>query len=306
MTDINTAIHGFLDELEQKHDITIAYAAELSSRAYGLDGPDSDYDISIIYTHNNIRAYARLEERTSSLQTDHPDPNKDIEVQGWDLNQYMRLLADSNEHAIDTLRTDIIYHSTFDHDALTTYITNHYNPIALYHTYRSIAKNMYRKFISDHLYDSEGNNYDILARSDDGWIINHPEDGKTHIDKTNEKYDESQTKRTVKRNLYIMKYALYAKQLRVSGENGEHELPSLNFQQFLDTQAPQLTTEKQLDMLHTLAEQKRNGDGSKEIGAIVSEDLAFQPKEIDHEIHARDGPDIDVLNDFIDTILDNT
>lgn len=41
-----------LQYLEQTHKIHILYACEAGSRQYGIQSPDSDYDVKFIYTHN--------------------------------------------------------------------------------------------------------------------------------------------------------------------------------------------------------------------------------------------------------------
>jgi predicted nucleotidyltransferase len=39
-------------EIEKEHTVTILYAVESGSRAWGFESLDSDYDIRFIYAHN--------------------------------------------------------------------------------------------------------------------------------------------------------------------------------------------------------------------------------------------------------------
>ena len=41
-----------LQQIEHEKDITLLYAVESGSRAWGFASPDSDYDIRFIYRHD--------------------------------------------------------------------------------------------------------------------------------------------------------------------------------------------------------------------------------------------------------------
>ena len=45
------AIAEKLAAIEEKEQVTILYAAESGSRAWGFASPDSDYDVRFIYVH---------------------------------------------------------------------------------------------------------------------------------------------------------------------------------------------------------------------------------------------------------------
>ena len=53
-------IPEILQNLEQKNDITILYAIEAGSRAWGFHSEDSDYDIRFIYIQKNRKKYLSL------------------------------------------------------------------------------------------------------------------------------------------------------------------------------------------------------------------------------------------------------
>ena len=48
---MNNIILQKLKEIEQTHQVTILYACESGSRAWGFASPDSDYDVRFIYVH---------------------------------------------------------------------------------------------------------------------------------------------------------------------------------------------------------------------------------------------------------------
>jgi predicted nucleotidyltransferase len=49
-----------LDRIEQQHNVTILWACESGSRAWGFPSPDSDYDVRFIYAHKPSLLYSRL------------------------------------------------------------------------------------------------------------------------------------------------------------------------------------------------------------------------------------------------------
>lgn len=51
MNSINTLIHEQLKQIEQEEQVTILYACESGSRAWGFPSQDSDYDVRFIYLH---------------------------------------------------------------------------------------------------------------------------------------------------------------------------------------------------------------------------------------------------------------
>ena len=47
--DVIKTIRNKLTEIEKTHGITILYAVESGSRAWGFESTDSDYDVRFIY-----------------------------------------------------------------------------------------------------------------------------------------------------------------------------------------------------------------------------------------------------------------
>ena len=49
--DIQGQIEKALARIEADHDVTILFAIESGSRAWGFPSPDSDYDVRFVYVH---------------------------------------------------------------------------------------------------------------------------------------------------------------------------------------------------------------------------------------------------------------
>ncbi|MFC7203101.1 DNA polymerase beta superfamily protein [Haloferax namakaokahaiae] len=311
MSEIQTEIDGVLDELEDEYasehgiGITVILAVSRGSHAWGLDGPESDYDVGVVYAPLDLRHYAHLGTRESSISREF-DGDHDIEVQGWDVTKFAELLAESNEQAIDTLRSPIVYRGYFDRRPLWEYIRESYSPIELYHTYRAIAKNNYRKYLSHHLVDGKNDTYPIVRVDDDGnYLVRNRDTGEeVWIAPDDERYTETQVRQTVKRNLIVASNAMYAEYLRITGERGEHTLPNVDFPTFLDEQAPDVFDDALVETVAELVELKRTGRGSDVVGDLVGYDFAHRPKVIDPSVHAIRRPDPSRLNEFIDSMFD--
>ncbi|ARS89525.1 nucleotidyltransferase domain-containing protein [Natrarchaeobaculum aegyptiacum] len=310
---VHAAVEDTLSSLERRHDVSIVFAAARGSHAWGAAGPDSDYDVGFVFVATDLRRYAHLEGPPTVLDdSSEPDsdddgdrgnaPTVDLECHGWDVTTFARLLAESNQGAIDLLRSPVRYRTTVDPAPLRAFVERTFDPIELYHDWRAIARNNYRKYLSCHLV-RDGEVYPIRERDDDGFLVDAP-DGTTRIDADDERYAETATDRTVKRNLTVCRAAMSARYLLATGERGDHDLPALEFEAFLDEQAPTVFDADRIDRARDLLERKRRGEGSEVVGDLVGRSFATPPRAIDPSIHARGGPDRDRLDAFVDDLID--
>jgi predicted nucleotidyltransferase len=302
MTTVPTHVHETVDDhltaIEREHDVTVALAVARGSHAWGAASPDSDYDVGFVFVPTDLRRYAHLEGAPETVIADRGE----FEYQGWDVRTFARLLADSNEGAIDLLRSPIRYRLAYDPADLTAYIERTYNPIDLYHTWRGIATSNYRKYVSHHLVRNDDETFPIIDTAGGEYTV-ETDDGTMTVSADDERFTETQTKPTVKRNLTICRAAMSAYYLEETGERGEHDLPALKFETFLREQAPAVFDADRIDRARELLERKRAGEGDAVIGDAVGREFAHPPKAIDPAVHARDGPDTERLNGFIDEII---
>lgn len=332
-------VREHLDTIETEYNVTVVLAVAHGSHAWGLANDDSDYDVKAVYVPDSLRQYAHLSDHRQAINRDFDD----IEIEGWDIQKFAELLKESNEQAIDVLRSPIAYRERLSRDDLREYITENYQPIQLYHTYRAISKNNYRKYLSDHLTSNRDNTYPIRERRDDGYLVYNEHAGdelfvpnrvvdtpddvtetidldfdavdisdtnhsvcpncQEHPDVLPTQFQTTQTKRTVKRNLAVLNASMYARYLKRTGETSGHDLPDVDFTDFLDNQAPDVFDDDIIDLAWELVELKLNGRND-EIGDRVGRDFAHPPVDIDHTQHLADGPDVETLNEHIDMLID--
>ncbi|AEH36472.1 nucleotidyltransferase domain-containing protein [Halopiger xanaduensis] len=306
MTAVPTHVHETIDDrlaaLEQRHDVTVAFAVARGSHAWGAASPESDYDVGFVYVPDDLRTYAHLEGASETIT----DSGGDVEFQGLNVRKFAGLLADSNEGAIDLLRSPVRYRVLYDPDDLMEYITRAYNPIECYHDWRAIAANNYRKYLSDHLVRSDDAIFPILERTENGYVVEAADSdtGTMTIAADDERFEETRTRPTVKRNLTVFRAAMYARYLKETGERGDHNLPAIDFEKFLAEQAPAVFDADRIDRAQTLLERKRRGEGGVRVGDRVGREFAHPPKRIDPAVHVRDGPDCERLNAFIDDVIE--
>lgn len=297
-TRVQETIDDQLSEIERTHDVSVVLAVARGSHAWGAASPESDYDVGFIYTPTDLRRYAHLEGVRDVIVEEYGP----FEYQGWDVRKFGQLLADSNDGAIDMLRTAVRYRTAYDPDELAAYIEQTYNPIDIYHAWRAIAANNYRKYLSTHLVRTDDEIFPIQKETEEGYVV-ETDEGSMTVGADDERFTETQTRPTVKRNLTVYRAAMSARYLKATGEVGTHELPALEFDTFLDEQAPAAFDGDRIACARDLLERKRAGDGDIRIGDAVGHEFAHPPTRIDPEIHARDGPDSERVDVFIDEMI---
>ncbi|QSX01074.1 nucleotidyltransferase domain-containing protein [Haloterrigena alkaliphila] len=296
---IYEAIDDALTWIEIDHGVTVVFAVARGSRAWGAASPVSDYDVGFVFVPRDLRRYAHLEGPTEVVL----EQRDEFEFQGWDVRTFARLLGDSNDGAIDALRSPIRYRVAYDPADLRTYVEGAYDPMDLYHAWRGIATSNYRKYVSHHLVRTDDELFPIVESYADGYLV-EADEGTMTVPADDERFTETQTKPTVKRNLTIYRAAMAARYLKATGERGDHELPLIEFDRFLDEQAPAVFDHDRIERARELLERKRAGEGAATVGDAVGREFATPPREIDPAVHARSGPETDRLDGFIDEMID--
>ncbi len=116
------AIDDRLDHIVADQHVSIPWAVESGSRAWGFASPDSDYDCRFVFIRSE-RAYLTLWPERDVIET---PLDAVLDVNGWDLAKFVRLLVKGNAVAIEWLRSPIIYrgHSAF-RDQLDAFAVEH-------------------------------------------------------------------------------------------------------------------------------------------------------------------------------------
>lgn len=94
-----------LQEIEKKENITILYAIESGSRAWGFESTDSDYDVRFIYVRP-LDWYLSIDKKRDVLTY----PVEDLlDFHGWDIQKTLQLFTKSNPPLYEWLVSPIVY-----------------------------------------------------------------------------------------------------------------------------------------------------------------------------------------------------
>lgn len=130
--DIKKEILDKLTEIEEKENVKVLYAVESGSRAWGVESPDSDYDVRFIYVRPK-EDYLSLQEKRDVIEWQLDDV---LDINGWDLKKTLVQFHKGNATLFEWANSPVIYKATDMwkqvYEAGKQYFSQ---KIALYHYY---------------------------------------------------------------------------------------------------------------------------------------------------------------------------
>ena len=137
-----------LREVEREHRLTVLFACESGSRAWGFASRDSDFDIRFIYVRP-AADYLRLRPPPEAFDI-HGSGDPDLDLAGWDIRKTAELMRKSNGPLFEWLDSPIIYEHD---DVLTPRLVAlrdvYFNPKKCIHHYLSLAGGVWKKYLAD-------------------------------------------------------------------------------------------------------------------------------------------------------------
>jgi len=149
-----TVERGILDRLaaiESEEGVTIMYACEAGSRAWGFESPDSDYDVRFVYVRpRDWYLSFDIERRRDVIERPIID---EIDYGGWDLRKSLLLFARTNGALLEWLNSPVRYVERGGFAAsLRQLAATHFNATALcYHYHHMARRNFREQFIGSHV-----------------------------------------------------------------------------------------------------------------------------------------------------------
>lgn len=135
-----------LRKAEIEHDVTILYACESGSRAWGFASPDSDYDVRFIYAHKPDWYLAFDVERRRDV-IEYPIVDE-IDCGGWDIKKAMHLFCRTNGALLEWFKSPIRYIERGDFaNGMRSLEDQAVNRIALCYHYSHMARGNARDYL---------------------------------------------------------------------------------------------------------------------------------------------------------------
>lgn len=133
-----------LASIEAANNVTIIWACESGSRAWGFESKDSDYDVRFIYFHD-IDWYLSIEKQRDVIEK---PIDKVLDINGWDIKKSLVLLKKSNPPLLEWLQSPIVYveierYSNLLKDLLPIY----YSTQSCYYHYLHMANGNFRDYL---------------------------------------------------------------------------------------------------------------------------------------------------------------
>lgn len=130
-----------LNEIEAKHRITVLYACESGSRAWGFPSSDSDYDVRFVYVHpRDWYLSIDLDRRDDTID---PPVADELDLHGWDLRKALELFRTANPTLLEWIRSPIVYRE--DEAVMGRWrdlASDYYVPGAVGPAYRGMARSI--------------------------------------------------------------------------------------------------------------------------------------------------------------------
>lgn len=133
-----------LERIVSENDITIIYACESGSRAWGFDNVESDWDVRFIYKRNNPQDYLTLSEFPEVIEL----MDDKFDIVGWDIKKALNLHYSNNPTLREWLISPIRY-IDFNEDVFKD--LPDFDRATLKYHYTNIAKNNWKKLSQDDL-----------------------------------------------------------------------------------------------------------------------------------------------------------
>ena len=137
------AIQRELSACEHAEGVRILLAVESGSRCWGFPSENSDWDVRFVYARPKDD-YLRLESVRDNIEWRLDD---DLDVVGWDISKFLRLLRGSNPSAFEWLGSPIVYREEACFEAVREAAPRCFNPASSAHHYLGMAKKHDMRYI---------------------------------------------------------------------------------------------------------------------------------------------------------------
>jgi len=145
-------IKKLLKDIEKEKNVKIIFAVESGSRAWGMESKNSDYDVRFVYVRPT-QEYISVSEPPKVIKRSFSERGERmsaegcfIDILGFDIVKFVRMLWESNPTCIEWLRSKIIYLGEHN-KVFKEFAEKQFKAISLYYHYKSMCRQNYLKYL---------------------------------------------------------------------------------------------------------------------------------------------------------------
>lgn len=143
MQNIMDGIQDALAAIEKQKHVKILYAVESGSRAWGVESPDSDYDVRFIYVHPK-EEYLKLQPVRDVIEWQLDDV---LDINGWDLRKALQHFYKGNATLHEWCNSPIVYKCTPEWVEISQIGCSYFSEKASMYHYYGTAKSTYENYL---------------------------------------------------------------------------------------------------------------------------------------------------------------
>lgn len=137
-------INAALERIEEEENVTVVYACESGSRAWGFESADSDYDVRFLYVHPTDW-YLTIQPQRDVIER---SVDGSLDMSGWDLRKALHLFRKSNPPLLEWLQSPVVYREKGSVSSrLRQLMPVYYSPISCMYHYLHMARGNYREYL---------------------------------------------------------------------------------------------------------------------------------------------------------------
>ncbi len=140
-------IISYCQQIEEEHKVKILFAVESGSRLWRMSSKDSDYDVRFVFVQPVENYLSVKNDVATNLVVNRTFEDGLIDISGFDIFKYCKLLLKSNPSVIEWMQSDILYYGKKPTD-LQKIALKEFNPTALYYHYKSMCRYNYGKYLA--------------------------------------------------------------------------------------------------------------------------------------------------------------
>ena len=140
--EVRSRIIDKMRQIEINYGVKIIHCVEAGSRSWGIQSPDSDYDIRFIYVQQDLRKYIGVTAVTEEI-TEQED---NLDIKGYDIRKAYQLIASGEVNVYEWLSSEIVYISRYEDLWVIEDVAKHYFDVGtIIRKYYGMAKVIYTK-----------------------------------------------------------------------------------------------------------------------------------------------------------------